>query len=113
MRPAADKTFAASAPPRPNTSRRLNFGMGSVYSVCVRLEIGSLIPYKLESHSRGRVRSPALLRSIPLRVGIIGCGAISDKHLQAYRSIGYKVVAVTDVRQEHGKKFAAAAGAEF
>ncbi|MCC6365805.1 MAG: Gfo/Idh/MocA family oxidoreductase [Bryobacterales bacterium] len=48
-----------------------------------------------------------------MRVGIIGCGAIAQKHIEAYANIGFTVTAVTDVREEHGRKFAAEAGAEF
>jgi predicted dehydrogenase len=48
-----------------------------------------------------------------LRVGIIGTGAISHKHAQAYRNIGYQVTACTDINAEAGGRFAAQYGAEF
>lgn len=48
-----------------------------------------------------------------LRVGIIGTGAISYKHAQAYRNIGYQVTVCTDINPEAGRKFAATHGAEF
>ncbi len=48
-----------------------------------------------------------------MRVGLIGTGAISYKHAQAYRNIGYQVTVCTDVNQEAGRKFAAEFGAEF
>jgi predicted dehydrogenase len=48
-----------------------------------------------------------------LRVGIIGTGAISWKHAQAYKNIGYEVTVCTDVHEPSGKKFADATGAEF
>lgn len=48
-----------------------------------------------------------------LRVGIIGTGAISYKHAQAYRNIGYRVTACTDINPEAGRKFAEAQGAEL
>lgn len=48
-----------------------------------------------------------------MRAGLIGCGAISQKHLQAYRSIGFEITVVTDVREDAGRSFAAEAGAEF
>ncbi|MCS6954380.1 MAG: Gfo/Idh/MocA family oxidoreductase [Bryobacterales bacterium] len=48
-----------------------------------------------------------------MRVGIIGTGAISHKHAQAYRNIGYQVTVCTDINEEAGRKFAAAYGAEF
>lgn len=47
-----------------------------------------------------------------MRVGIIGCGAISAKHIQAYKNIGYKVTAVTDVAEERARQVAAQCGAQ-
>jgi len=48
-----------------------------------------------------------------MRVGLIGTGAISYKHAQAYKNIGYRVTVCTDINQESGRKFAAEWGAEF
>jgi UDP-N-acetyl-2-amino-2-deoxyglucuronate dehydrogenase len=48
-----------------------------------------------------------------LRVGLIGTGAISHKHAQAYKNIGYQVTACTDISREYGEKFAAQYGCEF
>jgi predicted dehydrogenase len=48
-----------------------------------------------------------------VRVGLIGTGAISYKHAQAYANIGYQVTVCTDVNEEAGRKFAAQHGAEF
>jgi predicted dehydrogenase len=48
-----------------------------------------------------------------LRVGIIGTGAISHKHAQAYSNIGYKVTVCTDISREAGEKFAAQYGCRF
>lgn len=48
-----------------------------------------------------------------MRVGIIGTGAISHKHAQAYQNIGYQVTACTDINEEAGKRFAGKYGAEF
>lgn len=48
-----------------------------------------------------------------MNVGLIGCGAISHKHAEAYRAIGYKLVAVNDIFPEFGKKFAEKWGTEF
>jgi len=48
-----------------------------------------------------------------LRVGIIGTGAISWKHAQAYRNIGYEVTVCTNSSEGKGRKFAEATGAEF
>lgn len=44
---------------------------------------------------------------------MIGTGAISHKHAEAYRNIGYKLTAVTDIIEEAGKRFADKWGAEF
>lgn len=48
-----------------------------------------------------------------MRVGVIGTGAISWKHAQAYRNIGYDVTVCTDISAANGKKFADETGAEF
>jgi predicted dehydrogenase len=48
-----------------------------------------------------------------MRVGIIGTGAISRKHAQAYKSIGYEVTVCTNTNVMNGKKFAEDTGAEF
>ncbi len=48
-----------------------------------------------------------------MRVGIMGTGAIAQKHAQAYRNIGYELTCCTDRTAERGRKFAAAWGAEF
>ena len=41
-----------------------------------------------------------------MRVGIIGTGAIAHKHVQAYKNIGYSVVACAGIDPVRGKKFA-------
>lgn len=48
-----------------------------------------------------------------MRVGIVGTGAISWKQAEAYKNIGYKVVACTDINAVSGRRFAEATGAEF
>jgi len=48
-----------------------------------------------------------------LRVGVIGTGAISWKHAQAYKNIGFEVTVCTDISEANGKKFADATGAEY
>ena len=48
-----------------------------------------------------------------MRVGIIGTGAISWKHAQAYKNIGYEIAACTNRTEAAGRKFAEATGAEF
>jgi UDP-N-acetyl-2-amino-2-deoxyglucuronate dehydrogenase len=48
-----------------------------------------------------------------MRVGIIGAGAISHKHAQAYRNIGYELVVCTDINAESGRAFADRHGCEF
>src|SRR5205814_3690678 len=49
----------------------------------------------------------------PLRVGMIGTGAISHKHAQAYRNIGYQLTVCTDIYEEAGRRFADQHGVEF
>lgn len=44
---------------------------------------------------------------------MIGTGAISHKHAQAYKNIGYQLTACTDINAEAGRKFAAQYGCEF
>jgi UDP-N-acetyl-2-amino-2-deoxyglucuronate dehydrogenase len=48
-----------------------------------------------------------------MRVGIVGTGAFAWKHAQAYRNIGYQVVACTNRTADRGQNFADANGAEF
>jgi predicted dehydrogenase len=48
-----------------------------------------------------------------MRVGIIGTGAISWKHAEAYKNIGYRITACTSLDIEAGHKFAALSGAQF
>src|SRR6202041_1049406 len=49
----------------------------------------------------------------PMKVGIIGTGAIAHKHAQAYRNIGYEVTVCTNKTREYGEQFSAKYGAEF
>ena len=48
-----------------------------------------------------------------MRVGIIGTGAVSHKHAQAYRNIGYELTVCTDIYVEGGRAFAKQYGCEF
>src|SRR5690348_5885999 len=48
-----------------------------------------------------------------MRVGMIGTGAISHKHAQAYKNIGYELVVCTDINVEGGRAFADRYGCEF
>jgi|HubBroStandDraft_6_1064221.scaffolds.fasta_scaffold73348_2 UDP-N-acetyl-2-amino-2-deoxyglucuronate dehydrogenase len=48
-----------------------------------------------------------------MNVAIIGTGAIARKHAQAYRNIGFRLVACTNTTPERGRKFAQETGAEF
>lgn len=48
-----------------------------------------------------------------MRVGIIGTGAIAQKHAQAYKNIGYEIVACTNAHPARGKEFAQKVGAEY
>ena len=44
---------------------------------------------------------------------MIGTGAISHKHAQAYKNIGYRLTVCTDINETYGRKFADQYGAEF
>jgi UDP-N-acetyl-2-amino-2-deoxyglucuronate dehydrogenase len=44
---------------------------------------------------------------------MIGTGAISHKHAQAYRNIGYHLTVCTDIYEEAGRRFADQYGVEF
>jgi len=48
-----------------------------------------------------------------MRVGIIGTGTISRKHAQAYRNIGYAVVACSSLDPARGREFADQHGCEL
>lgn len=54
-----------------------------------------------------------LRKETTLRVGIIGTGAMSHKHAQAYRHIGYELTVCTNTTASKGRAFAEATGAEF
>ncbi len=47
-----------------------------------------------------------------MRVGIIGTGAISHKHAQAYKNIGFEVVAANDYNVDRCKEFVAQYGGD-
>jgi len=44
---------------------------------------------------------------------MIGTGAISHKHAQAYKNIGFQLTVCTDINQASGRRFAEQYGAEF
>ncbi len=48
-----------------------------------------------------------------MRVGIVGTGAISQKHALAYRNIGFRIAVCTDIDPRSGQNFAAQHGAVF
>jgi predicted dehydrogenase len=48
-----------------------------------------------------------------MRVGILGTGAIANKHAQAYKNIGYEVVACSNQTESRGREFAAHWGCRF
>src|SRR5947199_10338376 len=48
-----------------------------------------------------------------MRLGILGTGAIADRHAQAYRNIGFEVVACSNKTASRGLEFAARWNAEF
>ena len=49
----------------------------------------------------------------PMKVGMIGTGAISHKHAEVYRKIGFRLTVCTDIHEPSGRKFAEQYGAEF
>ena len=48
-----------------------------------------------------------------MNIGILGTGAISHKHVQAYRAIGWNVVACSDIFPQAGTAFAETYGCDF
>jgi len=48
-----------------------------------------------------------------MKVGILGTGAIANKHAQAYQNIGFEVVACSNKTEERGRRFAEQWGAKF
>ena len=48
-----------------------------------------------------------------MRVGLLGTGAIANKHAQAYRNIGFELVACSNKTESRGREFASRWGAEF
>ncbi|MGH9657370.1 MAG: Gfo/Idh/MocA family protein [Bryobacteraceae bacterium] len=48
-----------------------------------------------------------------MRVGMIGTGAISQKHADAYRNIGFELTVATDIVEPAGRAFAERNGCEF
>lgn len=48
-----------------------------------------------------------------MRVGILGTGAIANKHAQAYKNIGFEVPACSNRTELRGREFAKRWGAEF
>ena len=48
-----------------------------------------------------------------MKVGLLGTGAIANKHAQAYRNIGFELVACSNKTEERGREFAERWGAEF
>src|SRR5258708_30016483 len=49
----------------------------------------------------------------PMRVGMIGAGAISHKHAQAYKNIGFELTVCTDINEAGGRRFADQWDCEF
>jgi len=48
-----------------------------------------------------------------LRVGLIGTGAVAQKHAQAYQNIGFELTVCTNTNEERGRAFAQQYGATF
>lgn len=50
--------------------------------------------------------------SQPLRIGIVGCGAIAREHVTAFEAVGAKIAWAYDINEAAAKKLAAACGAQ-
>jgi UDP-N-acetyl-2-amino-2-deoxyglucuronate dehydrogenase len=48
-----------------------------------------------------------------MRVGLLGTGAIANKHAQAYQNIGFELAACSNKTESRGREFASRWGAEF
>ena len=48
-----------------------------------------------------------------MKVGLLGTGAIANKHAQAYRNIGFQLIACSNQTESRGREFATRWGAEF
>jgi UDP-N-acetyl-2-amino-2-deoxyglucuronate dehydrogenase len=48
-----------------------------------------------------------------MRVGLLGTGAIANKHAQAYRNIGFELAACSNKTETRGREFAQRWGAKF
>jgi UDP-N-acetyl-2-amino-2-deoxyglucuronate dehydrogenase len=48
-----------------------------------------------------------------VKVGILGTGAIANKHAQAYENIGFEMIACSNKTESRGREFAKRWGAEF
>jgi UDP-N-acetyl-2-amino-2-deoxyglucuronate dehydrogenase len=48
-----------------------------------------------------------------MRVGLLGTGAIANKHAQAYRNIGFELIACSNQTESRGREFAGRWNAEF
>ena len=51
--------------------------------------------------------------NIPMKVGLVGTGAIAHKHAESYREIGYTLAAVSNRGVQKGQAFADQYGADF
>lgn len=48
-----------------------------------------------------------------MKIGILGTGAIANKHAQAYNNIGFQVIACSNKTESRGREFAERWGAKF
>ncbi len=48
-----------------------------------------------------------------MKVGLLGTGAIANKHAQAYRNIGFELIACSNKTESRGREFASHWNAEF
>ena len=67
----------------------------------------------MSGDAAGRSACATVEWSLSMRVGMIGTGAISHKHAQAYKNIGFQLTVCTDIFEAAGRRFADQYGAEF
>ena len=64
--------------------------------------------YDLTPVKQSQIDAPVLAYEPPQpkeshRIGMIGCGGISESHLKAYQHAGFQVVALADIDREHAE----------
>src|SRR5579859_4603443 len=58
-------------------------------------------------------RTSATADLLSMRVGLLGTGAIANKHAQAYRNIGFELIACSNKTEVRGREFSSRWNVEF